>query len=231
MGFPRRFWTVLLSVAFLSAHLCATAPADNAQVNCVRCHAEQGSGAHLHPAVLLGCNSCHVVEYKRDTSRVVLKKIDGGLCQQCHPPQRFERVHLPYGLGMCTRCHDPHKSDNPALLRRTVNQLCLECHLRNSDDAPTHDLPAIDLSIDNSMGHPYERHPVSGFMDPIRGEEMSCVSCHLAHGGTMPHLLRMGSEVPEDALNRNSETNDMCHLCHLRMWGLDGKQDKKKKRN
>jgi predicted CXXCH cytochrome family protein len=131
---------------------------------------------------------------------------------------------------MCTRCHDPHKSEHPKLLRRSVNELCLECHLRGSDDAPTHDLPVIDLSIDNSMGHPYERHPVSGYMDPIRGEEMSCMSCHLAHGGAMANLLKMGSEIPEDALNRNSETKDMCHMCHLRLWGLDGSVEGKKKK-
>jgi predicted CXXCH cytochrome family protein len=113
-----------------------------------------------------------------------------------------------------------------------VNEVCLECHLRNSDDAPSHDLPVIDLSIDNSIGHPYERHPVRGYADPIRGGEMSCLSCHAAHGGTMPNLLKMGSEVPADALNQNSETKDMCHLCHLRLWGLDGTiRGKKNKRN
>lgn len=226
-----RFWRVFVFACFLAGHLCAAAPPDDAQANCLRCHAEYGSGEHLHPAVLMGCVNCHVVESRGETSRVVLKKIDGGLCQQCHRPQPFEQVHLPYGLGMCTRCHNPHKSENRALLRRTVNQLCLECHLRNSEDAPSHDLPVIDLSIDNSMGHPYERHPVRGYMDPIRGEEISCISCHVAHGGNLPHLLKMGSEIPEDALNRNSETNDMCHMCHLRMWGLEGVQGKKKKHN
>jgi len=45
----------------------------------------------------------------------------------------------------------------------------------------------------------------------------------------------MASEIPEDALNQNSETKDMCHKCHLRLWGLDGaeygKRNKKKKAN
>jgi predicted CXXCH cytochrome family protein len=198
------------------------------------CHTDYAVGKHVHSAVKMGCANCHAVEQQGEALRVVLKKTDKGLCQQCHAPQQFERVHLPYGLGMCTRCHDPHKSEYPKLLRRSVNELCLECHLRGSDDAPTHDLPVIELSIDNRMGHPYERHPVKGYMDPIRGEEMSCMSCHLAHGGAMPNLLKMGSEIPEDALNRNSETKDMCHMCHLRLWGLDGSvegKNKKKKRH
>lgn len=222
-------WFLLVPLA---ACLCVARVApDAAQSNCLRCHAEYVTGEGVHRAVIMGCVNCHVIESQGETSRVALKKAEGGLCQQCHAPQRFERVHLPYGLGMCTRCHDPHQSKNPMLLRRAVNDLCLECHQRNSDEAPSDDLPVIELSIDNSMGHPYERHPVRGYQDPIRGGEMSCVSCHAAHGGTIANLLKMGSEIPEDALNRNSETKDMCHMCHLRLWGLDGMAGAKKKRN
>jgi hypothetical protein len=57
---------------------------------------------------------------------------------------------------------------------------------------------------------------------------MSCVSCHTAHGGTKLHLLKMGSEIPEDAMNQNTETKDMCRKCHLLMWGLEGASIKKK---
>jgi predicted CXXCH cytochrome family protein len=236
MTLLRRLSTFFIFVVLLAGCLCLALPRppDDAQANCLRCHAEYAAGKHVHAAVAMGCENCHVVEQQGETSRVVLKKPQGSICQQCHAPQGFERVHLPYGLGMCTRCHDPHKSEHPKLLRRSVNELCLECHLRGSDDAPTHDLPVIELSIDNRIGHPYQRHPVSGSMDPIRGEEMSCMSCHLAHGGATPNLLKMGSEIPEDALNRNSETKDMCHMCHLRLWGLDGSvegKNKKKKRH
>ncbi|HEX6820681.1 MAG TPA: cytochrome c3 family protein [Candidatus Sulfotelmatobacter sp.] len=226
-----RLSTLLMFVVLLAGCLCLALPRlPDTQADCLRCHAEYETGKHVHSAVRMGCENCHVVEHRGKTLRVVLKKTEGGICQQCHAPQHFERVHLPYGLGMCTRCHDPHKSESPMLLRRSVNDLCLECHLRGSDDAPQHDLPVIELSIDNRMGHPYERHPVSGYTDPIRGEEMSCVSCHLAHGGAMANLLKMGSEIPEDALNRNSETKDMCHMCHLRLWGLDGSVEGKKKK-
>jgi predicted CXXCH cytochrome family protein len=209
----------------------AALPDDRTQSNCLECHAEQVRGDHVHPAAMQGCTNCHALDSTGNATRVVLKKTDRGLCLQCHAPQRFERIHLPYALGMCTRCHNPHTSNNAMLLRRKVNDLCLECHLANSDDAPSHDLPTIDLSPDNSMGHPYERHPVTGYIDPIRGTEMSCISCHLPHGGNMPHYLKMGSEIPEDALNRNSETKDMCHMCHLRLWGLEGSGKSKKKQN
>ena len=51
----------------------------------------------------------------------------------------------------------------------------------------------ISLMVNNSIGHPYERHPVSGNPDPLTGTEMPCMSCHLAHGGMQPHVLKMGS--------------------------------------
>ena len=89
-------------------------------------------------------------------------------------------------------------------------------------------MPAIELTADNSIGHPYVRHPVSGSRDSLNGGEMSCMSCHHAHGSTQLHLLKAAAEIPEDALNRNAETKDMCHQCHLRMWGLDDSGLKKK---
>jgi len=36
---------------------------------------------------------------------------------------------------------------------------------------------------------------------------------------TRVHHLKMASEIPEDELNHNTESNDMCHKCHLRMCG------------
>jgi hypothetical protein len=49
---------------------------------------------------------------------------------------------------------------------------------------------------------------------------MSSISCHLAHGGTKLHHLKMSAEIAEDGLNQNTETKDMWHKCHLILWGL-----------
>jgi len=123
---------------------------------------------------------------------------------------------------MCLRCHNPHASASPQLLRAKVNEICLDCHLQVAGKISSRYMPTIELTASNSIGHPCARHPVSGQADPLRGGEMSCISCHLAHGGTKLHLLRMGSEIPADAFNQNTETKDMCEKCHMRLWGLDG---------
>jgi predicted CXXCH cytochrome family protein len=203
--------------------------------DCLACHADHKKAAYIHAPVKQGCLSCHTIENHNGETDVVLKSESAVICRECHAPEIPTRTHFPYGSGMCTRCHSPHGADNPRLLRAKVNGLCLECHLRNSKVPQSRYMPTIDLSLNNSMGHPYERHPVSGALDPLTGTEMSCLSCHLAHGGTKLHYLKMGSEIPEDALNQNTETNDMCHKCHMRLWGLDtsprNKKNKKDKKN
>ena len=200
----------------------------DAKSNCIECHADHATGDHVHPAMKQGCTSCHAIEDREDSTYVVLKPSSKGLCSQCHEVERALRAHFPYASAMCLRCHNPHTSNSSHLLRAMLNDLCLECHLRTTTAAASEHMPTIALSLNNSMGHPYERHPVSGVLDPLTGREMSCASCHLAHGGTMLHYLKMGSEVPEDALNQNTETKDMCHKCHLRLWGLDGSAGGKK---
>lgn len=206
-------------------------PPIDESAKCADCHADQASAAHLHPAIKGGCLTCHRVTTHENDTYVVLKPAKTIICAECHQPEDLLHPHFPYASAMCLRCHDPHGSANPKLLRAKVNELCLECHLRTSKNSLSRYMPTLDLTLNNTMGHPYERHPVSGVADPLNGGEMSCISCHLAHGGTMLHYLKMGSEIPADALNQNTETIDMCHKCHMRMWGLDhlGKKVKKKR--
>jgi predicted CXXCH cytochrome family protein len=90
-------------------------------------------------------------------------------------------------------------------------------------------MPTITLADNNTMGHPYVQHPVSGKTDPVTGGELSCISCHAAHGGAKEHLLRMAAQIPEDALNKVTETKDMCSKCHQMLWGVDPATSAKKK--
>lgn len=235
MTFSARFPPSAMVVWLLGSYLC-NASAHPTRVdensNCMECHEDHATGDHVHPAVKRGCTSCHNIESREDATYVVLKPAKSILCFGCHQPEIFLNPHFPYASGMCIRCHNPHGSGNPRLLPAKMNDLCLECHLRTPKSVPSRYVPVIELNVNNSMGHPYERHPVSGSRDPLTGGEMSCLSCHLAHGGTKLHHLKMGAEIPEDAMNQNTETKDMCHKCHLVLWGLDravsGKKNKKK---
>jgi len=200
----------------------------DAQTNCLECHGDHAAAEYVHAALKQGCMSCHSVEDRERATWVVLNATKSDVCFECHHPKTLSQAHFPYASGMCTRCHNPHGSANPSLLRAKANELCLNCHLLTPQTAPSRYMPTIALTANKNMGHPYKRHPVSGTLDPLTKREMSCMSCHLAHGGGKAHYLKMASEIPEDALNHNTETNDMCTKCHMRLWGLDGVGEKKK---
>ncbi|MGC1450661.1 MAG: cytochrome c3 family protein [Candidatus Sulfotelmatobacter sp.] len=231
MKIPRRApllvtvaWLLGLSLCYAASHPTPVTESSN----CLECHADLATGDHVHAAVTKGCLSCHSIENRESVTYVVLKPAKTIICFECHQPEAFLYPHFPYASGDCLRCHNPHVAANPNLLRSQVNELCLKCHLRRPESAPSRYMPTITLTPDQRLGHPYEAHPVSGSRDPLTGGEMSCVSCHKAHGATKLHLLKMGSEIPEDAMNQNTETKDMCRKCHLLMWGLEGASIKKK---
>lgn len=203
-------------------------PVDD-HTNCLECHGELVTSEHVHAAVKLGCMSCHKIDNREGASYVVLETEKASIYLECHPAVSYTYPHFPYSSGMCVRCHNPHTSSQPKLLRTAVNELCLDCHLRKAGSSASRYQPTIALSSDNRTGHPYEKHPVSGVADPLTGGEMSCISCHSAHGSGKLHQLKMASEIPEDALNHNTETNDMCRKCHMKLWGLDGAGSQKKK--
>jgi predicted CXXCH cytochrome family protein len=217
----------------LGAHLCYAGVHPvrvDEHSNCVECHADHAAGQYIHPALKNGCISCHKVENHDDGSYVAMQPRESNGCRACHASAPVLHPHFPYASGMCTRCHNPHASRVRGLLRTKVNDLCLDCHLQSRAKQASRYLPTIELTSDNRMGHPYARHPVSGLPDPISGVEMSCISCHQPHGGNKLHQLKMGSEIPEDALNQNTETKDMCEKCHMKLWGMEGAGAKKGKK-
>ena len=222
-----------LFAGILGVQLCYANPHPvriDGQTNCLECHRDRASGEYIHAALNIGCVSCHKVENHDDASYVSVQAKESNDCSECHQPAAVNHPHFPYASGMCICCHDPHESRFPGLLRTKVNDLCLDCHLQADTKRASRYVPTIELTADHRLGHPYARHPVTGSQDPMTGSEMSCLSCHLPHGGNKLHQLKMGSEIPEDALNQNTETRDMCEKCHLKLWGVDSSRGERKKK-
>jgi predicted CXXCH cytochrome family protein len=198
--------------------------------NCLECHSDHATGDYVHPAVQGGCVSCHKIENRDEASYVGVQPKESDGCRECHRSDPVQHPHFPYASGMCTRCHNPHASRFPGLMRAKVNDVCLDCHLQSKARHASRYVPTIELTDDHRVGHPYARHPVSGSLDPLSGEEMSCISCHMPHGSNKLHQLKMGAEIPEDALNQNTETRDMCEKCHMKLWGIEGAGTHRKKK-
>ena len=107
---------------------------------------------------------------------------------------------LMYARGVsCFSCHDPHGSDNNAMLRRPVNEMCLSCHGPNTQNGPhavsieahTHHAPNSAGSecvachmpkIEQTLADVNVRSHTFRFVYPAEGElakiPNACNACH-----------------------------------------------------
>lgn len=153
------------------------------------------------------------------------EKLVNELCLGCHEDlakAMGEKPHKAVETG-CVTCHDIEKGKDKPFLRTEVNALCLACHhqpapppggkvadrivIARGYDVPRTALPAVkQLGLNaRGMGHPISNHPVSGVADPLKpGKNMTCLSCHVPHGGPSPKLLAFALKPGEG----------VCQHCH-----------------
>lgn len=190
-------------VCALAMVLACVLPAQAEEGNpCLMCHAGVANKKVVHPALQMGCESCHA---KLDTSKMPHKpqgKIAKGLsaevpelCFGCHDKGMFNNkfVHVPVAGGMCLDCHNPHVSDNIKMLNKEPVELCLECH--------------PDIKTKGHGGFSFGQHPLgfegNDLMDPKReGRKFYCGACHDPHSSEHPKQTRYGKGVM------------MCVQCH-----------------
>lgn len=156
------------------------------EVDCLMCHPEKGEGENVHPAVNMGCATCHTGvdasniphSFTGDAPRgLVMTGAD--LCFMCHDSKNFtgaKTVHMPVVGGLCTSCHDPHTSKHAKLLLSEPPDLCYTCHDKQKFYGP--------------VVHP----PVASGM---------CTTCHTPHQSDNPKLTTMSGL-------------DLCMMCHDR---------------
>ena len=123
-----------LLLAMLFALLLAPLPLFAAEPSCLDCHPDKKEGTVVHPAVEMGCNSCHEGLHQGEKPAPKLMTDVPDLCFSCHDKSAFEKksVHAPVAAGMCLSCHNPHASSLPKLLVAAVPDLCFTCHDKNT---------------------------------------------------------------------------------------------------
>ena len=170
---------------------------------CLSCHTGKKDWFDMAvphgPINLGGCTLCHDPHGENHRHQLWAEgSLD--LCLACHSnmaqlvtsirEKKIPFVHNVLTGPGCVACHDPHASDQIFVLKKPINELCSGCHPG----------PAL------SGGHPVANHPVSGPKENLRpGRELSCTSCHEAHGSYNRYLL--------------IETNlggRLCRECHRR---------------
>ncbi len=128
---------------------------------CKDCHKdlnEQWDREDVHPPFDdEDCGSCH--EAPRITREV---------CEDCHDfEEAVDHPHAPFATNDCMMCHDPHASSRNNLLKRTVPQLCAQCHT----------LQGYQEGV-----HPVARHPQ-------QSQDLTCADCHNPHGSPYRYFL------------------------------------------
>jgi predicted CXXCH cytochrome family protein len=110
---------------------------------------------------------------------------------------------LMYTRGVtCFSCHDPHGSDNDAMLRKPINEVCMSCHGANTQNGPH------SVSIEAHTHH----------LPGSAGSQ--CVACHMPkieaelpntpNLNVSSHTFRFVTPVETDAL----KIPNVCNSCH-----------------
>lgn len=159
------FFGLLLIMVFLPSI------AQSEEIDCLKCHGKLTKEKIIHPALNLGCTTCHDAINAKTVPHKKTGKIAKGLsaeqpdlCYGCHDKSAFahKTVHAAIGMG-CTGCHNPHSSKNTKLLIATPPDLCFTCH---------------DKTL---FGKTTVHAPVAGGM---------CLSCHTPHASDDIALLK-----------------------------------------
>jgi predicted CXXCH cytochrome family protein len=117
---------------------------------------------------------------------------------------------LMYARGVtCFSCHDPHGGDNVAMVRKTGNALCLDCHGPNTQVGPH--APTLEQHTHHKSGS--------------TGSE--CIACHMpkieqtiADQNVRSHTFRFVSPSDTDALKIPNACN-VCHTDKSTAWATD----------
>lgn len=176
--------------------------ADLAMVNCFGCHYTHASDKKglfkesVHEPFVSGmCDTCHNINTEGKI------EVDGQpkkICLVCHSTMvgKDDIVrHSGYEMLSCVDCHNPHTSSQKWLLKKSVSDICFDCHGKEEAAKHPYDVaPSQKINLDkiDKMWLTYSR-------------QISCVSCHNPHVAKIPFLLR---EPVEDGT--------LCYICHLK---------------
>jgi predicted CXXCH cytochrome family protein len=192
-GMPSRLFPATLCCFLFLTAIALSAPKEKEPepINCLDCHADLAPEKGVHPAVAMGCPSCHsaidaseIPHKKKNAIAKGLSADQPQLCYGCHDQSLFEKktVHAAIGMG-CTGCHNPHASTNPKLLIAVPPDLCYNCHDKGMfTKKSVH--PPVAAGMCTSCHSPHSSDQASLLLQPVSD---LCATCHDAVTGR--HVL------------------------------------------
>ncbi len=174
---------ILCTVMFLVSTALSQPKANGPQpVNCLDCHSDLAPEKGAHPAVAMGCATCHTGIDASDVPHKITNKIAKGLsaeqpdlCYGCHDKSMFDKkvVHAAVGMG-CTGCHNPHASKYQKLLVADVPALCYTCHEKGIFTKKTVH-PPVESGMCTTCHSPHASNDVALLLNPVN---KLCGACH-----------------------------------------------------
>ncbi len=181
-----------------------TAGATKQENLCLSCHHEGVNvpkGGSRHPALDMGCETCHVTHKTGDPTKrefaYHLTKDAPALCIDCHDPkdEAIVKAHRnqPFANADCLTCHDPHRSAAPMLMQAFVHppfadKSCDTCHARAKDGKVV--LTQENVKSLCVMCHEDEEKKIQTAKVQHPGAQGDCTDCHNPHAGRTPGFLQ-----------------------------------------
>jgi len=153
----------------------------------VKSHQQNMMEGNIHSLNDVTCTKCHQVH--SSTHMGLLRDEEPELCYQCHTSTRGEfnkpfRHPVSDRIVKCSECHmTTAETQKNKLWYRGVNAACASCHPEFVGPFPYEHQASIDWST----------------------EEGGCLTCHEAHGGYLPRMVKQPYEPPHFQL---------CTQCH-----------------
>lgn len=244
----RYFFTFLyLLTAIWTVQIAGAGQATAAGLPCLKCHNSKNTGKVVHPAIEMGCSSCHSTPHKNEKPELSLSEEVPGLCFQCHDDSGFKKksIHTAVAAGMCTSCHNPHSSDNAKLISGNPQELCYGCHDREAFTRATQHGPVAQGECTTCHNPHASDHESNLEYSP----DEICLNCHgeeaskghglagLGFGGKhmpgigKPDPSREGKEIaclschnPHSSRHKallsfeKGEVENLCLKCHKRIY-------------
>ena len=102
------FFTTIIVILFLVPLISSAGKF----TDCKKCHKDMVAKKVVHPAVKMGCVTCHAQAHRKGAEFPNYLFAEGAdVCWACHDKAMFTKkvVHPPVAAGMCTTCHDPNR--------------------------------------------------------------------------------------------------------------------------
>jgi predicted CXXCH cytochrome family protein len=192
---------------------------------CPTCHQKLYEDLKVKPYVhgplnVGSCDTCHVNH--ASPQPFLLKAPEPDVCASCHggmdlftkPKVVGASTHLGIKQGTCHDCHSGHSSNNPKLMKKIVNNLCIDCHPEKTHNF--HEEKGFSIYI---CGRCHDIHNPDTSHLVVNESKKLCETCHpMVGSGEFVHKVLLDKNCFEchgfHEAPYGKTQSETCYRCH-----------------